>query len=121
MDCVFSSILFSTSRVSFIILCDYSWIDLLLHSRKEQNIIQSKKAIAEIDFAITDMYNALTVLQLARLSAFKSKLSSLYKRNPQGICPVEYTMEKFEEQLKNDHQINGKQSEIIEALTKKLR
>ena len=92
-----------------------------LLSRKEESIIQSKKAITEIDLAITDMYNSLTVLQLARLSAFRSKLLSLHKKNPQVMCPVEYTMIKYEEWLKHDHQINAKQSGIIEALTKKLR
>lgn len=89
--------------------------------RKEDTIAKNKREKSEIDLSIVNMYATLTSLQLNKLSPFLNKLKVLCNKNPQQICPAEYTMEQYEELLKCDPQIAEKQSEILESLRRKVR
>ena len=92
-----------------------------LSFRKEESIARNKKEKIEIDLLISGVYETLTSMQLHRLSAILNKLQALHNKNPQQTCPMELTMERYEDWMKNDAQVNAKQSEILQALTKKVR
>ena len=60
-------------------------------------------------------------MELTRLSLIMKKLKMLCDKDPQQICPLEYTVEKYKEWLESDPEINSKQSKILDALTKKVK
>ena len=83
--------------------------------------MKNKTTKNEIDFFITSVYETLTCLQLTRVAMILRKLKVLLEKDPQQICPVEYTMKRYDDWVKSDPQINAKQSEILDALTRKVR
>ena len=89
--------------------------------RTEENISKTTKAKNEIDLFIAEVYEELTLVKLTRLAMILKKLQMLRDKDPQQICPLEYTMERYEEWLECDPEVNTKESKILDALTKKIK